>query len=50
MDYTSIREEELPDDAKNSTLNLFYACIDAHIQTLIYGCPVYIAQNILRFQ
>ena len=39
MEYPYIRGEEIPDDAKNYTWNLFRAYIDAHSQILIYECP-----------
>ena len=52
MDYTSIREEQLPDYAKKSTWNLLYAYIDAHSQILIDEYPVDGVQaiTILKYQ
>ena len=39
MEYPSIRGEDTPYYAKNSTCNLFHAYIDVHSQILIYEYP-----------
>ena len=52
MDYLSIRDEYLPDYAKNSTWNILRAYIDAHSQILIDEDPGYVVQaiTILQYQ
>ena len=50
MDYPSIRGEELPYHAKDSTWNLLYVYIDAHITILIDECPGYGVQAISILQ
>ena len=52
MEYPSIREEELPDYAKNATWNLFHAYMDEHSQILIDVCLGYGVQviSILKSQ
>ena len=49
MDYISIRGEELPDYAKNSTWNPLHSYIYEHSQILIYEYPVDGVQYISRF-
>ena len=50
MDYPSIRREEIPDQAKNSVLNLLHQYIDAHNQRLFDELPGDGVQYISRFQ
>ena len=41
MDYTSKREEDLPDYANKATWKILHAYIDAHSQIFIYEYPGY---------